>query len=179
MKRSDLEHILRAASAITKQTRFLVVGSQAIVGTVPEPTGALGMSMEADLCPIDDPSVTDLIDGAIGESSPFHETFGYYAQGVGVETAVLPNGWAQRVNRVLDPVSRAEGLCIDPADLAASKLVAWREKDRPFIEALLGQRIIDLQTLRTRVGDLPPERLAPYGLNHEVLLARLNRLSNR
>jgi hypothetical protein len=40
MKRADLEHILRAASAITKQTRFLVVGSQAIVGVVSEPSGA-------------------------------------------------------------------------------------------------------------------------------------------
>jgi hypothetical protein len=77
MKRADLEHILRAASAITKQTRFLVLGSQAIVGVLPEPSGVLGMSMEADLFPIDDPKVTDLIDGSIGESSPFHETFGY------------------------------------------------------------------------------------------------------
>jgi len=39
--------ILRAAAAITKQTRFLVVGSQAVVGAVPEPTGALDVSMEA------------------------------------------------------------------------------------------------------------------------------------
>jgi hypothetical protein len=179
MKRADLEHILRAASAITKQTRFLVVGSQAIVGVVPEPSGALGMSMEADLCPIDDPKVTDLIDGSIGESSPFHETFGYYAQGVASETAVLPKGWEGRVNRVIDPISRAEGLCIDPGDLAAWKLVAWREKDRQFIEALLSQRLIDVETLRTRVGELPGDRLATYGLDHGRLLARVGRLQTR
>jgi hypothetical protein len=179
MKRADLEHILRAASAITKQTRFLVVGPQAIVGAVPEPPGALGMSMEADLCPIDDPSVTDLIDGSIGESSPFHETFGYYAQGVGLETAVLPKGWERRVNRVVDPISRAEGLCIDPLDLAASKLVAWREKDRPFVEALLAQRIIDVESLRARVGDLPSEQLAKYGLDQAQLMPRVERLPHR
>lgn len=56
----------------------------------------------------------DLIDGSIGELSPFHATFGYYAQAVAPETAVLPKGWDRRVNRVIDPISHAEGLCIDP-----------------------------------------------------------------
>jgi len=137
------------------------------------------MSMEADLCPIDDPKVTDLIDGSIGESSPFHETFGYYAQGVGLETAVLPKGWESRVNRVIDPISRAEGLCIDPGDLAASKLVAWPEKDRPFIEALLSQRVIDADTVRARVSELPADQLVKYGLDHARVLARLGRLQTR
>jgi len=29
--------------------------------------------MEADLYPLDDPRKADIIDGAIGEESPFHE----------------------------------------------------------------------------------------------------------
>jgi len=33
------------------------------------------------------------IDGAIGEGSEFHATKGFYAQGVGPGTAVLPDGW--------------------------------------------------------------------------------------
>ena len=40
-----------------------------------------------------DPADADLIDGSIGEGSPFHQTFGYYAHGVAEETAVLPGGW--------------------------------------------------------------------------------------
>ena len=36
--------------------------------------------------------MADLIDGAIGEASMFHDTFGYYAQGVVETTAVLPEG---------------------------------------------------------------------------------------
>ena len=35
--------------------------------------------------------------GAIGESSMFHDTFGYYAQGVLETTAVLPTGWRARL----------------------------------------------------------------------------------
>jgi hypothetical protein len=44
-------------------------------------------SQEADIYPLGDPAKSDLIDGTIGELSPFHETFGYYAHGVGPETA--------------------------------------------------------------------------------------------
>ena len=39
----------------------------------------------------------DLIDGSIGELSAFQETFGYYAQGVTPETAILPTGWRGRL----------------------------------------------------------------------------------
>lgn len=46
--------------------------------------------MEADVYPRNKPELADLIDGSIGEGSPFHTSFGYYAQGVGADTAVLP-----------------------------------------------------------------------------------------
>lgn len=162
MRREDLEHILRAASAITKQNRFLVVGSQAIIGVMPAPAGVLGYSMEVDLVPIDAPDLADLIDGSLGELSPFHDTFGYYAQGVGLETAVLPHGWDHRLHRIEDPISGAVGLCLDPEDLAASKRVAGREKDLDFIAAMLELGIIRLEHIKTRIAELPAERLRPY-----------------
>jgi hypothetical protein len=31
--------------------------------------------------------------GALGDGSPFHAAFGYYAHGVGPETAKAPAGW--------------------------------------------------------------------------------------
>jgi hypothetical protein len=33
------------------------------------------------------------LDGAIGELSVFHQSFGYYAHGVDDTTATLPAGW--------------------------------------------------------------------------------------
>jgi len=33
----------------------------------------------------------------------FHQTHGYYAQGVGPETATLPTGWRRRLVRVENP----------------------------------------------------------------------------
>ena len=100
MKRADLEHVLRAAGAITAHDEIVVIGSQAILGSAPDAPPDLTASEEVDLYVPGDESASDLIDGSIGERSPFHETFGYYAHGVGPETAILPRGWRDRAGIV-------------------------------------------------------------------------------
>lgn len=92
MTRDELEHIIRASGDVTNQYEFVIVGSQAILGSVPNPPSVFTMSAEADIYPLQAPELADKIEGAIGEGSRFHETYGYYAQGVGPETAVLPAG---------------------------------------------------------------------------------------
>ena len=88
------------------------------------------MSAEADTYPLDAPEKADLIDGSIGERSPFHETFGYYAHGVGPETAVLPTRWKSRCVPVQNANTHGVlALCLSSVDLAISKLAAGREKD--------------------------------------------------
>ena len=152
MRRSELEHLIRAASAITDQYEIMVVGSQSILGAVPEPPDSLVESMEADVYPLHLPDLADLIDGAIGEGSPFHERFGYYAQGVGPETAILPEGWQSRVVKVQNRNTDMKvGFCLDPHDLAASKLAAGREKDWHFVEEMLRHKIVDSRVLLERV----------------------------
>ena len=93
MTREELEHIIRASGDITDQYEFVIVGSQSILGAVLRPEDVFTVSMEADIYPLQAPELADRIDGAIGEGSQFHETYGYYAQGVGPETACLPAGW--------------------------------------------------------------------------------------
>ena len=78
MKRQDLEHILRAAAGITGADRFVVIGSQAILGQFPDPPAEFLVSFEADLFSLRNAEDANLIDGSIGEGSPFHQTFGYY-----------------------------------------------------------------------------------------------------
>src|SRR5260221_7910191 len=138
MQRAQLEHIIRAAAAITGTDRFVIVGSQAILGQFPNPPGELLVSVEADVFSLRDPKDAELIDGSIGEGSPFHQTFGYYAHGIAEETAVLPAGWKDR----LIPVHNANtgngcGLCLEVHDLAVAKLAAGREKDVSFVAELL------------------------------------------
>ena len=90
MDRAALEHVLRAASAIANEREFIVIGSQAVLGQFPNAPDALRASIEVDIYPRHAPEKSDLIDGAIGELSAFHQTFGYYAHGVDETTATLP-----------------------------------------------------------------------------------------
>ncbi|MEJ8840387.1 DUF6036 family nucleotidyltransferase [Ramlibacter sp. AN1133] len=138
MTREELEHIIRASAEITDQYEFIIIGSQSILGPVPRPDAVFTVSMEADIYPKDAPELAEKIDGAIGEGSQFHETHGYYAQGVGPETAVLPADWQSRVHRVQNANTNDRvGYCLDVVDLFLSKAAAGREKDREFCMALL------------------------------------------
>lgn len=158
MKRRDLEHIVRAAAAISDQAELVVIGSQSILGAVPDAPGELLLSMDADLYPLRRPELATAIEGAIGEGSPFADTFGYYAHGVGPETATLPPGWEGRLVRVQNQnTDQKIAYCLEPHDLAASKLVAGREKDGPFVAAMLRHGIISGATLRQRVAALEVE----------------------
>ena len=77
MHRQQLEHIIRAAAGITGAPEFVIIGSQAVLGQFPQAPAELLSSIEADVFSLRDPADTDLIDGSIGEGSPFHQTFGY------------------------------------------------------------------------------------------------------
>ena len=132
MNRAELEHIIRAASGITSQPDLVVVGSQAVLAQFPDAPEALLSSMEADIYPRHRPDLSIQIDGAIGERSLFHETFGYYAHGVDDTTAILPPGWQQRLVPIHNEnTGGATGWCLEVHDLAASKLVAGREGTLP------------------------------------------------
>jgi hypothetical protein len=76
MDRAALEHVLRAAAAITNEREFVVIGSQSVLGPFPEAPDALLTSVEVDVYPRYASDKSDLIDGALGELSQFHETFG-------------------------------------------------------------------------------------------------------
>ena len=79
MKRQEIEHLIWAAGAITESDEIIVIGSQSILGAYPD---ALLRSREADLIPVQHPERWNLVDGVLGELSPFDETFGYFADGV-------------------------------------------------------------------------------------------------
>src|SRR3954453_22050080 len=100
MTRHQLEHVIRAGAATANVRELIVVGSQAILGAYPDAPVELTESVEADIFPKEVPERSILIDGAIGELSMFHETFGYFGHGVDDKTAVLPTGWQERLVKV-------------------------------------------------------------------------------
>jgi hypothetical protein len=118
MTRNQLEHIIRAAAANADVRDIVVIGSQAILGSYPDAPAELTQSIEADVFPRDNPEHSIVIDGAIGELSLFHETFGYYAHGVSETTAILPEGWRTRLVKIDNPNTMgAIGWCLEPHDL--------------------------------------------------------------
>lgn len=165
MQRHELEHLIRAAGAITGADEIIVIGSQAILGAFPNAPTSLLRSCEADVFTLRDPKDADLIDGSIGEGSPFHETFGYYAQGVWLDTAVLPEGWISRCVEIRnDNTRQITGRCLDPHDLAVSKLVAGREKDIEFLAEMVRSSILDEKIMIQRIALLPPNETTPADL---------------
>ncbi len=160
MRRADLEHTIRAATEIIAQDAILIIGSQAILCTYSEaqlPAEAT-MSFEVDMAPLDDDDAESLatrIDGILGEWSLFHQTHGYYVQGVSTTTARLPRGWAERLVRVSGANTNGRvGLCLDAHDICLSKLVAHREKDLRFVGTLIEAKLIDLSVLKARLDDM-------------------------
>lgn len=152
MRRADLEHVIRAAATIANESELIIIGSQSILGQYPDAPPDLCMSMEADLYPKNRPELAEVIDGCIGEGSPFHATFGYYAQGVGPGTAKLPRGWAGRLIRVEGPATQpGKGLCLEAHDLALSKYAAGREKDLEFTRRMVEARMLDKAVLLKRL----------------------------
>lgn len=134
MTRAQLEHVIRAAADIANADDIVVIGSQAILGQFPDAPDSMRVSAEADVYPLNHPERADLIDGSIGELSPFHNTYGYYAQGVSETTAYLPRGWKDRLVVVQNENTRgARGLCLEVHDLLAAKSIAGREKDIDFL----------------------------------------------
>jgi hypothetical protein len=155
MKRCDLEHILRAAKGVTGETEFIVIGSQSILASFPDAPRELRQSMEADLYPRVKPELAADIEGSLGELSRFEETFGYRADGVDPSTATLPEGWEARLVPLRNEnTGGATGWCLEPHDLAFSKLAARREKDLAFVSALLRFRMIDASRLERLIGSV-------------------------
>jgi hypothetical protein len=100
------------------------------------------MSVEVDILPLVEDAIeaarlADLIEGVAGEWSPFEEQHGFSIDGVDHETAVLPDGWRDRLIKVQNANTAAPsgspryiGWCLDKEDLCVAKLCAFREKDK-------------------------------------------------
>ena len=177
MTRAQLEHIVRAAAQIAGDRDIVVIGSQAILGTYPEAPSSLLASREADIYPRNAPGEAERIDENIGELSLFDEAYGYYAHGVGPETAKAPSGWEAR----LVPISGqhtggATAWCLEVHDLLLSKAAAGRPRDWVYIEEALRHRLADPELLRQRCSDIPltPRLLAVAQRRLEAVIARVD-----
>ena len=162
MNREQFEHLIAAAAQIIDLDEFVVVGSQAVLGAVAEVPESMLVSMEADVYPLRQPARAVEVDGAIGDGSQFHRSFGYYAHGVGPETAKLPRGWEARRLRVevsarVGSKRKPVAYCPEIHDLVLSKLAAGRPRDIEYARAAKAHALVDVAVLSERVGELPSD----------------------
>jgi hypothetical protein len=164
MKKQQVDHILRAAGRITGEKQFVIIGSQSLHGKYPDVADDIVRSVEVDLIAKQNPDRTEWLN-AIGQDSPFHESFGYYADPVDETTATLPKGWKERlVNLPPGDTEGVSGLCLDPHDLAIAKYVAGREKDLVFnrelvVRGIVGKNQLSVLLDKTAVDDKVRDRI--------------------
>ncbi|ACT52084.1 KfrB domain-containing protein [Methylovorus glucosotrophus] len=142
MRRSDIEHLLRAAGDVLNETAFIVVGSQSILGKYPDAPAELLQSAEADLIAKNKPEQNHKLE-VLGELSPFHDMYGYFADPVDRNTAILPKGWEGRLVNLKTPATNGvTGLCLDPHDLFVSKMAAGRDKDLIYCRVMIEHNLV-------------------------------------
>ena len=160
MRKHQFDHVIGAAAEVTGEREIVVIGSQAILGSVSHPPKSMLLSIEADVYPLRNPDKAIEIDGSLGDGSHFQDLYGYYAHGVGPETAVAPVGWRDRLVRVEIPPrpGQADGpvaLCLEIHDLVLAKCVAGRDRDWEFARDALVGSLVQVDELFRRIEDLP------------------------
>jgi hypothetical protein len=168
MKKQQVDHVLRAAGRITGDKQFIIIGSQSLHGKYPDLPDEILRSAEVDLIAGKKSARTEWLN-VIGYLSPFHETFGYYADPVDAGTATLPKGWKGRlVNLPPGETGGVRGLCLEPHDLAIAKYAAAREKDLIFTRELARRGIVAEERLLLLLDQTQVDEEVRSRIRHQI-----------
>jgi hypothetical protein len=165
---ADLERTVRAIATEFKADSVFIIGSQAILVSWPDAPIAMKISPEIDAFPAnakiwetqekakhpgESPEASEHINALFGEGSQFHETHGFYIDGVDENTAVLPVDWLTRaIVRSIDVGKRiVTAIAPCPEDIIVSKLARLDDKDRKFVEAFNAVRPLDPDVIEKRI----------------------------
>ena len=125
------------------------------------------------------PERADEIDGALGDGSMFDRTYGYYAHGVGPETAIAPAGWQERLVRVDLPavgqLPAAVAWCMSRHDLMLAKLAAGRPHDIEFVREAIRSGLVDRDQLALGLELMPKRHRDATADLLEGIVAQLER----
>jgi hypothetical protein len=168
MKKQQVDHVLRDAGRITGDKQFTIIGSQALHGTYPHLPDEILRSAEVDLIAGKRVAPSEWLN-AIGYLSPFHQTFGYYADPVDASTAMLPEGWKARlVELAPGETEGVRGLCLEPHDLAIAKYAAGREKDLIFTRELVRRGIVGEERLLALLDQTPLDEQLRHRMREQI-----------
>ena len=159
MNRAKLVHVPRAVASVTDEKRLVLVGSATVLVAAKQVPLDMLNTNEIDAFAPDAPDegmFSDLVEGSLGFGSVFFNTFGYAADGVSSKTASMPSDWRDRARSAPEVAPPGvEVIVPDIDDIALAKMVAWRDKDRDWLEAGVRSLILDPKAMAARLSRLP------------------------
>lgn len=164
----DLHRAVRAIAVHFDTDVVVIVGSQSVLLEWPDAPVLMRTSGEIDAYPGNirdwesrNPGdlASEEINVLFGWGSQFHDTFGFYIDGVDETTAKLPPDWQARAIMIdVDAHGkRVRAVAPCPEDMVCAKLNRLVDKDRAYIEARHQARPLDLGLIRERFRQTGPE----------------------
>ena len=172
-------HVARALSEITGRKELVVVGSAAVIAAMVEMNGNDFGTEDVDIFSLDSDDEERFIDEAeiIGRDSKFHETHGYYADGVGPKTAIMPADWKTRAEARNVPGAPGVVLWVpDMNDVALAKLCAWRDKDIQWLKIAVKEGVIEPAVMASRLLNVMQTEHTPPPAELERRIATIAQL---
>jgi hypothetical protein len=176
VRSQQVYEILRRASEISGWSDFVIIGSQAIHGTIEDPEIEVVLrSDDVDVYPRggwpESNAMYEELMMQLGQDSDFHIQTDNYIEAVSATLARFPDGWEERaIQKSVGTFTKNGDECrvnaIFPEihDLTVAKLVVpvHRDKDVEFMESVVKLGLVDRDILMTRLKAAPrstPERI--------------------
>jgi len=156
MRKSEVENLLMKCAEVSWKTEFVIIGSQAIHGTLADPNiDAVVRSPDLDFYPKAGYSSQnndyEAMMHEVGQDSVYHEETGTFIEAVSMTLARFPSGWEERtVREVIGSIEVADGEQREVAviypeihDLTVAKLAIGRDKDLEFLQGVIDLKLVD------------------------------------
>lgn len=152
----DVWRAVRAVCELCNTDTVVIIGSQAALFRWRDAPERIRYTLEIDVYPqnieawlstpeLRDCEASEVIAANLGEGSLFHETHGYYVDGVDEDTAVMADCWRIRADTRQHEQAGKIYKAIVPSlnDIAVAKLVRGDPKDREFFKDCLAAGKVD------------------------------------
>jgi hypothetical protein len=176
VRSQQVYEILRRASEISGWSDFVIIGSQAIHGTIEDPEiEAVLRSDDVDVYPgggwPESNAMYEELMLQLGQDSDFHIQTDSYIEAVSATLARFPDGWEERAIRKSagtftknGEVHRVNAIFPEIHDLTVAKLVVpvHRDKDVEFMESVVKLGLVHRDLLLARLQAAPrttPQRI--------------------
>ena len=171
MRKQPFFDLIHRVSELTGIEAPIIVGSHTIYALTDQVLTIVRESIEADFL-LAEGGIKAIrgVNKELGVTSDFYDESGYYADGLGLATVVLVPGWQDRLQPFKDETGQVVARCLELHDTAVSKLMAGRDKDHVFLNEILANRLISLETLAERAA------LILETVHEDALLPRLQKL---